>query len=458
MSKPIVLVVDSEAYYRELFRDMFSGESECLVETAASFEAAAARLDRGGIDLLVCALDLPDKRAIDLLRQARAGAHPPAVILLNDDPADATALHSLRLGAYDCIPKSCHPVRLRHLIGNCLAQQQLQRDQVLLQRKLQLQQRGQHLGTLLEMDALLQELLTILHQETGATLRSLAFVANRTGLVSVVTGDGLNDQQAAALAQALLPQLPAVAGGMVSDASALQVTGVLDDLRSLWVFPLHADNAMQGALVLANAAGMDLPATFPAEALRLEGTQAIVPFRNACRYLGARELIYTDDLTGLHNYRFLQISLEREISRAHRYNLEFSIAFIDLDLFKRVNDTHGHLVGSSVLREVGAILRRSVRETDMLFRYGGDEFMVLLVGTDSSGAKVVAERIRRGIEAHAFSAGQGKTCRVTATVGFATYPTHTTSRQQLIDLADQAMYRGKQSRNVSCGAGPDHQP
>jgi len=111
-----------------------------------------------------------------------------------------------------------------------------------------------------------------------------------------------------------------------------------------------------------------------------------------------------------------------------------------------------------VLREVGTILRRSVRETDMLFRYGGDEFMVLLVGTDNSGARVVAERIRRGIEVHAFSAGRGNTCRVTATVGYATYPTHTTSRQELIDLADRAMYRGKQSRNVSCGAGPGDAP
>src|SRR5512139_4084838 len=117
MSKPIVLVVDSEAYYRELFRDMFTGESECLVETAASFEAAVARLDRGGIDVLVSALDLPDKRAIDLLRHARAGVHPPAVILLNDDPADDAAIHTLRLGAHDCVPKASHPLRLRQLIG-----------------------------------------------------------------------------------------------------------------------------------------------------------------------------------------------------------------------------------------------------------------------------------------------------------------------------------------------------
>jgi diguanylate cyclase (GGDEF)-like protein len=284
----------------------------------------------------------------------------------------------------------------------------------------------------------------------------LAFTASRGTLVTVVGGAGLSDQQATDLARVLLPKLPA-AGGVVSDAADLGLTGNVEDLRSLWVFPLHADNDMQGALVLANAAGIALPAAFSADGLNMVAAQAAGPFRNACRYLGTQELVYTDDLTGLYNYRFLNLSLDREISRAQRYNQRFSLAFLDLDQFKRVNDTHGHLVGSAVLREVAAILRRSVRDTDLLFRYGGDEFTVLLVGTDSSGARVVAERIRQGIEAHAFSAGQGKTCRVTATVGFATYPTHTTNRQQLIDLADQAMYRGKQTRNVSCGAEPGKQ-
>jgi len=96
-----------------------------------------------------------------------------------------------------------------------------------------------------------------------------------------------------------------------------------------------------------------------------------------------------------------------------------------------------------VLREVGTILRRCVREIDLLFRC--DEFTALLVGTDCNGARIVAERIRRAIEAHEFRAGAGRACRLTATVGYATYPTHTTSKQKLIDLA---MYQGKHTRNA----------
>jgi diguanylate cyclase (GGDEF)-like protein len=251
-----------------------------------------------------------------------------------------------------------------------------------------------------------------------------------------------------------LPQLPAGSRGVRLDAAPLQLVDGRDDLRQLWLFPLRADSAMQGALIVANAAGRHLPDLLPVESLQFLGEQAATGFRNACRFQGVRELIYIDDLTGLYNHRYLQIALEREIRRAQRYGLNFSLAFIDLDLFKRVNDTFGHLVGSNMLREVGTILRRSVREIDLLFRYGGDEFTALLVGTDSAGAGVVTERIRHGIETHPFTAGQGQTCRVTATIGYATYPTHTTSRQQLVDLADQAMYRGKQSRNVICSAGP----
>jgi diguanylate cyclase (GGDEF)-like protein len=223
-------------------------------------------------------------------------------------------------------------------------------------------------------------------------------------------------------------------------------------LRCFWLFPLQADSGIQGALVLFNAVGQTFPDPFPCETLLFLAEQAALGFQNACQYQGARELIYADDLTGLYNHRYLQIALEQEIRRAERYGLDFSLAFIDLDFFKNINDTHGHLIGSSVLREVGGLLRHCVRDADMLFRYGGDEFTALLVETDTRGAKVVAERIRKAIEDHLYDAGQGETCRVTATVGHSTYPVHAKTQQELVDLADRAMYQGKQQRNVTRSA------
>nr|6D9M_A Chain A, Fusion protein of Endolysin,Response receiver sensor diguanylate cyclase, GAF domain-containing [Tequatrovirus T4] len=153
---------------------------------------------------------------------------------------------------------------------------------------------------------------------------------------------------------------------------------------------------------------------------------------------------YIDELTGLFNYRYLDISLDREIKRADRFGSTVSMIFIDLDFFKGVNDTHGHLVGSQVLNEMGMLLKKSVREVDIVIRYGGDEFTVMLVETGEKGAATVAERIRRSIEGHTFLAAEGFNIRLTASLGYACYPADTQSKLELLELADKAMYQGKE--------------
>ena len=215
---------------------------------------------------------------------------------------------------------------------------------------------------------------------------------------------------------------------------------------------MTAEDKEHGAVVLCNPNDSDLPIADSHKSLNFLAEQVSLGFRNACQYQGARELIYTDDLTGLYNHRYLHIAIEQEIRRSERYGLEFSLAFIDLDLFKNINDEHGHLVGSGILRQVGERLRECVRDVDMLFRYGGDEFTALLVETDTRGAKIVAERIRSTIADFEFSTGQNRTNRLTATVGHATYPIHATDLEEIIDLADKAMYLGKNDRNVARSA------
>jgi diguanylate cyclase (GGDEF)-like protein len=220
----------------------------------------------------------------------------------------------------------------------------------------------------------------------------------------------------------------------------------------MWIFPMNTENQEHGALVLCNPSNSEMPEKLPIENLSFLAEQVAIGFNNACQFRGARELIYTDDLTGLYNHRYLHIALEQEINRSERYGLEFSLAFIDLDLFKGINDVHGHLTGSDVLRQVGNLLRECVRDADMLFRYGGDEFTALLVETDTRSSKIVAERIRSRIESFDFSIGRDNTSRLTATVGHATYPIHATTKDEMIELADKAMYMGKHDRNVSRSA------
>lgn len=453
MSRPTVLVVDDEAFFRRLFSDILAEEDAYEIETAESGEAALARLARGGVDVLITDMVMPGVCGLDLVRRSRALDPPPEVILATGNATVESAIQALKNGARDYLLKPCNPEQLRHIVRACIEQRRLLDENSLLHSQIRLYQKGQQLSSQLDVDVLLQEALTLLIQELGAATRSLAFFAGQEGVSRVVCGTGMIETQGKALAEALLPQAGTTGKGAMLAATALVLPDEAPaDLRDIWLFPLQAENGMRGALALLNAEGQPFPDPFPRESLLFLAEQAALGFQNACQYHGARELIYTDDLTGLFNHRYLQIAVEQEIRRAERYGLEFSLAFIDLDLFKNVNDTYGHLAGSSVLREVGDLLRRCVRDADMLFRYGGDEFTALLVETDSRGAKVVAERIRKMIEEHQFRAGQGKSCRITATVGHATYPVHAATKQELVDLADRAMYQGKQSRNVTRSA------
>jgi two-component system cell cycle response regulator len=177
--------------------------------------------------------------------------------------------------------------------------------------------------------------------------------------------------------------------------------------------------------------------------------QARLALINAERSAQAQSLIYIDDLTKLYNGRYLNVVLDREMKRSERYRNFFCVLFMDIDFFKRVNDAHGHLVGSRVLVEVGTVLRACVRDSDTVVRYGGDEFVVLLVETNADEAMLVAERMRKMVEAEPFVKEAGLGIRLTISIGIAAFPEHATTKQTLLNLADQAMYRGKEStRNV----------
>jgi diguanylate cyclase (GGDEF)-like protein len=159
-------------------------------------------------------------------------------------------------------------------------------------------------------------------------------------------------------------------------------------------------------------------------------------------------LVLVDEKTQIYNYRYFMERLRDELKRARRYEHALSLLMFDLDHFKAVNDSHGHVVGDRVLREFAGLMLRTARETDLVARYGGEEFAVLLTHTTAIQAERLANRIRRVAERHAFleTAGEGG-IRLTVSAGVATFPYNDRIQQaeELVQAADDAMYRAKNS-------------
>jgi diguanylate cyclase (GGDEF)-like protein len=222
--------------------------------------------------------------------------------------------------------------------------------------------------------------------------------------------------------------------------------------REALLAPLFDRGALGGAFVLLREEGRFTPEDLvKAEFL---ARQVDLSYDSARRLQEARDVAYVDSLTDLYNGRYLDLVLEKRIAEAEGLGTPFSVLFLDLDYFKDINDSHGHLTGGKVLIEVSRILQANVRSEDTVIRYGGDEFTVVLANTDDVGAREVAERIRKSIKDHVFLGREGKFIRLTASIGIATYPNDARSRDDLIEQADRAMYRGKEAtRDVVYAAG-----
>ncbi len=156
------------------------------------------------------------------------------------------------------------------------------------------------------------------------------------------------------------------------------------------------------------------------------------------------QLAITDGMTGLYNHRYFQESLERELDRADRLKQSLTLLLLDIDHFKKINDTSGHPAGDFILKSLAVLLKETARKVDILARYGGEEFAALLPGIDLKNARKTAERWRKKVQSTTFKRDK-QSFSITVSIGMAAFPDDAASKKELIEKADRALYLAKES-------------
>jgi two-component system cell cycle response regulator len=464
-----------------------AGAAEFLAYLEPGPEAVGR--DARPADLVLLDVLMPDGDGVALLERAKRDERwrDVPVLMLSSAPAEEYTVRALGLGAADFVRK---PVRPRELVAR--VQAHLRAGAALRTTREALRRTEEELARARADAENRRKLVDILHEVTGdlaadeiyhllarrvaramgvshcAVVLAPAAAAGAPAPATVTVATAVEDPRLRSLevpldrypevGEALATMAPVLIGDVEADARYAGAGGAtgLDGrpvaVRSALALPFAADRGRRGAFLLRRT--REQPALTPDDVAFAEaiiGAAVAVVQRaqviETARADNARleHLATTDPLTALLNRRALTERLTTEMERALRYDGTVALLLIDLDHFKRVNDTHGHLVGDAVLRGVAELLVQAVRTSDMVGRYGGEEFLVVLPETDDEGAASFAERVRERIAAHEFRAwDDGRALRMTASIGVATFPA--ARIENVVDLfarADAALYRAK---------------
>jgi len=327
------------------------------------------------------------------------------------------------------------------------AQAERRTDQLRTLRKV-----GHTLSSALDLKAVLQTLVGAASGLAEARYAALAVIDEKGELAYFYTA-GMTESERQLIG--VLPHGLGLLGAILQERVPIRLAEIGSDPRSVGFpanhppmksflgVPIMARGVLLGSLYLTEKIKEQVFTQEDEDLIVGLAADAAIAIERAKLFGEVQQLASTDSLTGLHNRRHFMELAKREFGRARRYQRPLATIMLDIDHFKQVNDTYGHAVGDQVLQIVAERCQKTVREIDILGRYGGEEFVVLLLETGLDGARIMAERLRTAITSKPVHAGEGLELNVTASLGVAQRDENTTSLEILIARADQAMYIAK---------------
>jgi two-component system cell cycle response regulator len=454
-----ILLADDDRQLLEMLQE-FLAEQGYEVTAAEDGEAAMAALKGQEFTLALLDLMLPVHSGLDLLAYIKAHTPDTEVILFTGHAGLESAVQALRLGAYDYLLKAdLRLADLQTLVGRALERRRLalenrdlltnisQAQEELVKRRArelaQVRQIAETLAGPLTWDQLVRGLVNLIWDSLPLKVLGLELEGKEEDLPLEVYR-----RQADVSDAAYQTFRDLLKGHLALEAEAPPATGPLPAL--LW------EKIEVANITLAAGAGRDEPFTpEETELFRIFILQGEAGIKNLVLFDRVKSMAIRDALTGLYNYGYFKEALHYEVEKSRRYNTPLSLVFLDIDNFKQINDTLGHLKGDKIMRQVANILKQGIRQADLLSRYGGDEFVVLLSQTSAEQAMVVAERLRTLIcQSDINPLPHG--LLVTVSIGVAGLEPGMRT-EALIKVADEAHYKAKQAGKNRV-VGPDPVP
>lgn len=452
MERASILIIDDDASLRRTLTDILRVKGHDPM-SAGNGEEGIAMVRDNPVDLVLIDLGLPDLPGIDVLDRVKSERPSTEAIILTGNATLDSAIEATNRGAFSYLLKPYDIDLLLLNIGRALEKQR--EKERIIRRSAEMEKVNAELKVLYDVSRSVSKTID-LDRLLAETLHSLAeigiFRFELKGAIFLADGEGLRLAAFIGMTETTVETCGKVGPGECLCGLAycrgdiLISTNSGDDHRHSKcipgalphghvIVPLKAADKVVGVLDLYTPPDMEFD-TSALKMLSSIGSQIGTAIDNARLYEETKSSALHDPLTKLANRRFLEMQLEKFVEMAKRYGTKLSVIMLDIDHFKRYNDTHGHVEGDRMLAKIAAILLREVRSADNVFRYGGEEFLAILPETDVTMACALAERLRKAVETEA---------GITISLGLAAYRITMQDKETLVGEADTALYRAKEN-------------